>query len=77
MYQHKVLKEKDEELLSIQNKILAKAMMISFWIIIVGEFLFIFVVPGYIEWVELYFVVWGIPFYLNICGPHEGIWEDG
>lgn len=55
------LKDKDEELLSLHNKILAKAVMISFWIIIMGEFLFIFVIPGYIEWVELYFAVWGIP----------------
>lgn len=55
------LKDKDEELMSIHYKILSKAMMISFWIIIVGEFLFVFVVHGYIEWVVLYFVVWGIP----------------
>lgn len=55
------LKDKDEELLSIHHKVLSKAMMISFWIIITGEFLFIFVVHGYIEWVELYFVVWGVP----------------
>lgn len=55
------LKEKDEELLSIHHKVLAKAMMISFWIIIVGELLFIFVAYEYLEWVELYFVVWGIP----------------
>jgi len=54
-------KDKDEELLSIHHKVLSKAMMISFWIIITGEFFFIFVVPGYIEWVELYFVVWGVP----------------
>ena len=33
------LKEKDEELLSIHNKILTKAMMISFWMIIIGEIL--------------------------------------
>lgn len=55
------LKDKDEELLSIHYKILSKAIMISFWIIIVGEFLFIFAVPGYTEWVDLYFAVWGIP----------------
>ena len=55
------LKDKDEELLSIHHKVLSKTMMISFWIIITGEFFFIFVVPGYIEWVELYFVVWGVP----------------
>ena len=37
------LKDKDEELLSIHHKVLSKAMMISFWIIIVGELLFIFI----------------------------------
>ena len=55
------LKDKDEELLSIHHKVLSKAMMISFWIIIVGELLFIFIANKYMEWVELYFVVWGIP----------------
>ena len=55
------LKNKDEELLSIHYKILSKAMMISFWIIIIGELPFILVENGYAEWVSLYFVVWGIP----------------
>lgn len=55
------LKKKDEELLSIHNKILSKAMMVSFWIIIIGEFLFIFIANKYIKWVVLYFVIWGIP----------------
>ena len=55
------LKDKDEELLSIHHKVLSKAMMISFWIIILGELLFIFIANKYMEWVELYFVVWGIP----------------
>lgn len=55
------LKDKDEELLSIHHKVLTKAMMISFLIITIGELLFIFVAYEYLEWVELYFVVWGIP----------------
>ena len=55
------LKNKDEGLLAIYYKILSRAMMISFWIIIVGELLYIFVVPRYMEWVISYFVVWGIP----------------
>lgn len=55
------LKNKDEELLSIHHKVLTKAMMISFWIIITGELLFIFIANEYIKWIDLYFVIWGIP----------------
>lgn len=55
------LKNKDEELLSIHHKILSKGMMINYWIIIIGEFLFIFLVRKYMKWVGLYFVIWGIP----------------
>lgn len=59
------LKDKDEDLLSIHHKVLTKAMMISFLIITIGELLFIFVAYEYLEWVELYFVVWGIPALIN------------
>lgn len=59
------LKDKDEDMLSIHHKVLSKAMMISFLIIIIGELLFIFVAYEYLEWVELYFVVWGIPALIN------------
>lgn len=55
------LKNKDEELLSIHHKILSKGMMINYWIIIIGEFLFIFFARKYMKWVGLYFVIWGIP----------------
>ena len=55
------LKDKDEELLSIHYKNLSKAMMISFYIIIIGELLFIFTAYEYFGWVILYFVIWGIP----------------
>ncbi len=55
------LKDKDEELLSIHHNILSKAMMISFWIIIIGEFFVVFLMKEYIEWVALYFVIWGLP----------------
>ena len=55
------LKDKDEELLSIHYKILSKAMMISFNIIIMGELLFIFIAYKYFGWVALYFAIWGIP----------------
>ena len=68
------LKEKDAELLFIHHKILTKAMMISFWIIIAGELLFIFVAPGYIEWVEFYFAVWGIPALILSCFSIKNGW---
>lgn len=55
------LKNKDEELLFVHHKILSKAMTICFWIIIIGEFLFIFIAKEYFKWVGLYFVIWGIP----------------
>lgn len=55
------LKDKDEDMLSIHHKVLSKAMMISFWNIITGELVFLFFAGEYIKWVELYFVVWGIP----------------
>ena len=55
------VKDKDEELLSIHYKILSKAMMTSFWMLITGEIIFLFAVHEYTEWVVLYLVVWGIP----------------
>ena len=55
------LKNKDEELLTIHHKILSKAMTMCFWIIITGEFLFIFIAKEYVKWVGLYFLIWGIP----------------
>ena len=55
------LKNKDEELLSIHYKILSKGMMINFWIIIIGEFLFLFIARKYMKWLGLYFIIWGIP----------------
>ena len=55
------LKEKDEELLSIHYKILSKAMMISFWMIIIGEIPFPLIAIEYMKWTLLYFVIWGIP----------------
>lgn len=55
------LKEKDEELLSIHYKILSKVMMISFWMIIIGEIPFPLIAIEYMKWTLLYFAIWGIP----------------
>lgn len=42
-----VMKEKDEALLTVRNAILAKAFMVSFYIIIMGELLYMFAVTDY------------------------------
>jgi len=42
-----VLKEKDDALLTIRNAILSKAFMISFFVIIIGEMLYMFAVTDY------------------------------
>ncbi|MCR5754564.1 MAG: hypothetical protein K6G30_07125 [Acetatifactor sp.] len=56
-----LLTKKDEALLSIHHKILAKAFTLSFEIIITGELLFLFVAKEYIKWLGLYLVIWGVP----------------
>ena len=62
------IKNKDEELLSIHYKVLSRAMRIGFWIIIIGEILFMFIAKGYWGWGVLYIAIWGIPFYLMFVG---------
>ena len=42
-----VIKEKDDALLSIRDAIHSKAFMISFWVIIIGELIYMFVVTDY------------------------------
>lgn len=55
------LKEKDETLVAINNKILAKAFMIDFWMLITGELVFIVVLQEYFWWATMYIVTWLIP----------------
>ena len=55
------VKNKDEELLNIHNGILAKAEMIIFYIIVVGEFFYLFLAVEYLFWVIADFVIWMIP----------------
>jgi hypothetical protein len=68
------LKDKDEELLSIHYKNLSKAMMISFYIIIIGELLFIFTAYEYFGWVILYFVIWVIPALIHTFASIKNGW---
>ncbi len=67
-----VIKEKDEALLSIRNEILSKAFNISFWIIILGELIYMFATTDIMHpedteptregiWLMLYMAVWFLP----------------
>ena len=55
------VKNKDEELQSIHEAVLANGMMVNFWIIIIGEFLFMFLAGEYFFWTLSYFAIWLIP----------------
>lgn len=55
------LKEKDAELQTIHEGILAKAMMINFFTIIVGELLYLFMAEEYVVWGLSYFAIWLVP----------------
>lgn len=52
---------KDEELQSIHEEVLTNGMMTSFWIVIVGEFLFMFLAEEYFLWTLSYLAIWLIP----------------
>ncbi len=51
----------DHSLLDIRNKLYGTCFMICFWIIIIGEFLLIFIIPSQIYIVALYLAVWMPP----------------
>ncbi|MBQ3513322.1 MAG: hypothetical protein IJA32_05915 [Lachnospiraceae bacterium] len=53
--------KKDEELKSIHEEILSKAMMINFSTIIDGELLFWFLAKEYRMWAVAYLVIWMVP----------------
>lgn len=52
------LREKDEALLEIHRGILAKAYMIDFWLLLLGELIFLFALEDYSIWVLSYFIAW-------------------
>ena len=56
-----LVREKDEAIRTMHEAVLSKAMMVSFWIIIVGEFLYLFLVKEYFFWVLSYFAIWFVP----------------
>jgi len=55
------LKDKDENLKSLQEEIWAKAGNIMLDIILTGELILFFVAEEYLLWIILYFAVWLIP----------------
>lgn len=55
------VKNKDEELKSIHEAVLTNGMMTSFWIVILGEFLFMFFAGDYFFWTLSYLAIWFIP----------------
>lgn len=56
-----LMKGRDEELQTVHEAVLSKAMMISFYIIIFGEVLFLFAAKQYTLWVFSYFAIWLLP----------------
>lgn len=55
------MSEKDDALVAINNKILARAYMIDFWMLAVGEVVFIVVLKEYFWWVSLYLFTLLVP----------------
>ncbi len=67
-----LVKEKDDELRTFNNEILAKGYMVTFWFLILGELIYFYLVVGYkhmeefvwpreLTWVIMYIVAWFIP----------------
>lgn len=55
------MKEKDDALVTINNKILARAYMIDFWMLAFGELVFIVVLKEYFWWVGMYLFTLLVP----------------
>lgn len=55
------VKDKDEDLLTIHRAVLSKAYMISFWVILFGEVVFLFVAGDYFWWLCAYLAIAMVP----------------
>ena len=69
------VKEKDDILKELSNKAKSKASMVMFWIVIIGELFYIFLIDKkYYFWVLTYIVSW-LPcaFYITISAVSGGI----
>ncbi len=56
-----LVREKDEALLEIHRAVLSKAFMIDFWLLIVGELLYIYAVKDYFWWALPCMAAWLLP----------------
>lgn len=56
-----LVREKDEALLEIHRAVLSRAFMIDFWLLIVGELVYIYAVKDYFWWVLPYMAAWLLP----------------
>lgn len=55
------VRKKDEELQSIHEAVLANGMMTSFWVVIIGEFIYMFLAEEYFLWTLSYLAIWFVP----------------
>lgn len=55
------VKKTDEALKDIHEEVLTKAMNVSFWILIVGELIYLLIVEKYLIWVFSYIAIWFVP----------------
>ncbi len=55
------IKEKDDAITTINNKILAKGFMIDFWMLVFGELVFMLVLKEYFFWVTAYLFIVLVP----------------
>lgn len=53
--------KKDVALTEIHNGILTKAFMVDLWLLVLGEFIYVYAVEEYLWWVVSYLAVWMIP----------------
>lgn len=67
------IKNPDEALQDINEEILSKAFNIMFWIVILGEFFYLFILRKYFFWIISYLIIWMIPaFIITVASVKNG-----
>lgn len=56
-----LVRKKDEALLEIHRAALSRAFMIDFWLLVIGELVYIYAVKDYFWWVLPYMAAWLLP----------------
>lgn len=65
---------KDEALREIEQAGLAKVFMALFWLLLIGEFLLIFMDGANLRWYVPYLLVWGVPaLYVTVQSTRKGL----